>query len=364
MTAAAGGGSIRVVVVDDSAFMRTAIKRMLESEPRIRVVATGTTGREGVDLVLKHRPDVVTMDVEMPDMDGLTALRRIMASRPTHVIMVSSLTTKGSRAAITALRDGAADVFAKDKSHISTRINEIRDDLVARVVALAAHPRRDTPGASAASGGAAASRALTFPRGRFELVCIASSTGGPPVLETLLTAIPRGFELPVVVAQHMPEIFTRSMAERFADLCAVPVRHIEPDSMMEPGVVHICPGGSNTHLRRLGRSTTRFVVDRLPEDTLYYPSANVLFSDAAKRYGASALAVVCTGMGDDGLRGARELHAAGGVVLAQSEETCVVYGMPKAVTQDGLVEASPTPAELAATLAGLAGGTRVGRLAG
>lgn len=339
---------INVLVCDDSTFMRRAITTMLSSDPKVNVVDTAKNGREAVELAMKHRPDVITLDVEMPEMDGLTALREIMAKCPTSVIMLSSLTTEGSRAAMQALRLGAADVLAKDQSQISTKIMSLQNDLLSRVHALAeSKPVRSAP-VKRETG------TLNFRPGQFDLVVIGSSTGGPPVLEKILTRVPAGSKVPIVVAQHMPCVFTKSMAERLNTQCGVPVRHGDDKMPIEPGAVHIAPGGMNTHLRKAGSRLTMHV-SRDPEGTVYYPSANVLFQTAAETCGKRVLAIVLTGMGDDGVRGARVLADAGGVILAQSAETCVVYGMPKAVTQSALATESLSPEQIGDVLARVTG---------
>ena len=339
---------INVLVCDDSTFMRRAITTMLSSDPKVNVVDTAKNGREAVELAMKHRPDVITLDVEMPEMDGLTALREIMAKCPTSVIMLSSLTTEGSRAAMQALRLGAADVLAKDQSQISTKIMSLQNDLLSRVHALTeSKPVRTVP-VKRETG------TLNFRPGQFDLVVIGSSTGGPPVLEKILTRVPAGSRVPIVVAQHMPCVFTKSMAERLNTQCGVPVRHGDDKMPIEPGAVHIAPGGMNTHLRKAGSRLTMHV-SRDPEGTVYYPSANVLFQTAAETCGKRVLAIVLTGMGDDGVRGAKVLADVGGVILAQSAETCVVYGMPKAVTQSALATESLSPEQIGDVLARVTG---------
>ncbi|MBL0926725.1 MAG: chemotaxis response regulator protein-glutamate methylesterase [Phycisphaerales bacterium] len=346
---------IRVVCVDDSAFMRKAISGMLEKEPGIAVVATGKNGREAIELVKIHRPDVLTLDIEMPEMDGLTALRRIMAECPTSVLMLSSLTTEGSRAAIMALDLGAADCLAKDQSQLSLSIGNLRDELVSRVRAIASGGRRGRFHDTVSLPGTP-----VFRPGQFDMICIGSSTGGPPVLETVLTALPPGFPIPVVVAQHMPEVFTRSMAERLDEMCNVPVVHLSDGAPIEAGKVHIAPGGKNAHLRRAGPRRWTVACNRDPAGTLYFPSVDVLLASAATEVGGRTLAVVATGMGEDGVKGAAKLVAAGGTILAQSEETCVVFGMPKAVTQAALSIASLSPKQIGEALRSVAPGAGAG----
>lgn len=335
--------TVKVLIVDDSAFMRKAIASMLKSEHGIQIVGEARDGQEGVELAAKLRPDVITLDVEMPRLDGLNALQKIMAECPAHVIMLSSLTTAGSHAAMTALKLGAADAMAKDASQVSFTITSLKDELVAKVRALGAarKPAARKPGATKIS--VAPTDVPRFKPGQFDLICIGSSTGGPPVLETILTALPESLHPPIVVAQHMPELFTRSMAERLNEACKLKVVHATEGMTLEPRTVYIAPGGKNTHVRRAGTGRLTLEINRDPTGTIYFPSVNALFESAAQATAAHTLAVVLTGMGDDGLNGARPLKAAGGTILAQDEQTCVVYGMPRAVTVAGLVAASLPP---------------------
>lgn len=352
---------LRVLVVDDSAFMRKAISTMLAEDEEIEIVGIARNGREGLEMAASLQPDAVTMDIEMPEMDGLTALRRIMAECPVNVIMLSSLTTEGSHAALTALSLGAADVLAKEQSHVSLGIVKLKGELLRRIKSLGRTrpPRRAVAAACGHSTRtvASASHAPVKPDRllppRLELICIGSSTGGPPVVERILREVPEGFRAPIVIAQHMPEVFTRSMSERLAQICRVPVHHLEHGSAITPGAIHICPGGQNTHLRRVGGKLIA-VVNKEPANTIYYPSADVLFQTAAASAGAGCLGIVLTGIGDDGARGAEELKHAGGVVIGQSAETCVVYGMPRSVYERGLTSAMLSPQELA-SLIGAAG---------
>ncbi|MEM8835210.1 MAG: chemotaxis response regulator protein-glutamate methylesterase [Planctomycetota bacterium] len=335
----------RVLIVDDSAFIRRALNRILSEDAGVEVVGIAHNGREGVELAERLKPDVITMDIEMPEMDGLTALRRIMRQCPTHVIMVSSLTVEGSNAALTALKLGAADVFAKDHSRVANNLDEIGKGLLVRIHALA-----QASNAAPAAPPARDARTPDLKPGQFDLVCIGSSTGGPPVLETLLTKVPRSLDIPIVVAQHMPELFTKSMADRLNALCDVPVVHGCDGLPVKPGVVTILPGGSNGHLKGTAPNRLRLLVNDLPKEALYRPSVDVLLSSAAATSGKRTLGIVATGMGEDGYLGAKELHAADGTLLAQSAETCVVYGMPKRITEEHLASASLSPDLLAQTL--------------
>ncbi len=343
---------MRVLVVDDSAFMRRAVHTMVNSEPGLEVIATARNGKEGLELAGKLRPDVITLDIEMPEMDGLTALRRIMRECPTNVIMVSSLTTEGSVASLQALRLGAADVIAKDHSQVSLTVTNMRDELVRKIRAIGARKHHHKPDRKPTPAKPHA-RIPSLEGKRLDLIAIGSSTGGPPVLETIFAAIPPGFDTPIVVAQHMPELFTRSMAARLNDVCCLEVRHAEDGMTVERGCAYIAPGGQHTHVRKTRLAHWRLDVNDEPADAVYRPSVDALLGSAAEAVGARALGIVLTGIGDDGCAGARELHGKGGVVLAQSQETCVVYGMPKAVTEAGVTQANLSPDELGGALAGL-----------
>ncbi len=343
---------MKVLVVDDSAFMRRAISQMLANDPLIQVVATARNGREAVDLAKKLAPDVITMDIEMPEMDGLTALRQIMRDSPTQVLMLSSLTAEGSIVSLQALRIGAADVLAKDVSQVSLSITNIQNDLLTRVRALGQARNRHAKKTGPVI--AQSEPALRFRPGQFDLVCIGSSTGGPPVLETILAAVPKSMATPIVIAQHMPELFTRSMTERLAELLGRPVHHGVSGMPVERRGIYISPGGKHTHIRKVGLARWELLVSDQPREAIYRPSVDVLLSTGSQVTNGRALGIVLTGIGDDGLLGARELHKQGGTIIAQDEESCVVYGMPKSVTQAGLPAASLNPAQIGALIATLA----------
>ena len=354
MTTPSADTRFRVLVVDDSAFMRKAIRSALERDPEIDVVGNARDGNAAVKLAAELRPDLITMDVEMPGMDGLTALRRIMRESPTRVVMVSSLTTEGSQHALTALKLGAVDAVAKHQNGEHAGAGSTADELLALIAAIRAH---DEPAAAPAPARAPAEDHHT-PRQHAQppdVVCIGSSTGGPPILEQLICAVPKSFKPAVVIAQHMPELFTRSMAARFDELCQRPVVHIEDGQAITPGTIHICPGGTNTHLAHGGGSVVARL-SRKPDETIYFPSVNVLFDTAASIFADRTLAFVLTGMGDDGAQGARSLVDAGATIYAQSAETCTIYGMPKAVVDQHLATAALSPTQLAQALANASGG--------
>ena len=351
---------IKALVVDDSAFMRRAITTMLNSASDIEVIKTGRNGREAVQLAKDLSPDIITLDIEMPEMDGLTALRRIMRQSPTNVIMISSLTTEGSVASLQALRMGAADVLAKDHSTFSINIHSIKNRLIELIRALAknnSHKHRKsshlTTHNQKSSSINSNLRAVDFSKlplripnyqaKQFDVICIGSSTGGPPALETILTQLPQNFDTPIVVAQHMPRLFTESMATRLNDICNIPVKHIKNNMSLKRNTIYIAPGAQHTHIRKAKLANWYFEVNNNPQTAVYKPSVNALLSSASESIGKRTLGIVLTGIGEDGKQGALDLHKQGAPIIAQHPESCVVYGMPKAVTNANIIDASLSP---------------------
>lgn len=355
---------ITVVVVDDSAFMRKALSSMLEKDPEISVVAVGRDGEEGLELVRKHNPDVVTLDIEMPRMDGLTALRRIMMEMPRPVLMVSSLTTEGAESTLKALELGAVDFIPKQLSKVSLDIVRIEDELREKVKEISRRKFLRTPrslraprpvgdggaftssstggagSAGAAGAGGDGPRPVLTPRaGRpvRDIVAIGVSTGGPPAVQKVLSQLPADFPASILIAQHMPAAFTGPFAKRLDGVCRITVKEAENGERLRPGTAYIAPGGK--HLRVDQKiSMVEVVVTPEPTEALYKPSANVLIESVAQAMGRRTLGVILTGMGSDGLEGVRVLKQKGGRALAQSDATCVVYGMPKAIVDAGLAD--------------------------
>lgn len=340
---------VSVVVVDDSAFMRKAIATMLEKDPRIKVVATGRNGEEGLELIRKLQPDVVTLDIEMPRMDGLTALRHIMMEMPRPVLMVSSLTTEGAEATLKAMELGAVDFIPKQLSKVSLDIIKIEEDLRQKVLSVAGRtfrapsrtPARPVPRpqASAAAPGKPSAPRPARARGgqKRDLVAIGVSTGGPPAVQKVLASLPADFPAGILIAQHMPGAFTGPFAKRLNGVSPLNVKEAENGEVFRPGNVYISPGGK--HLRIEQRvSRIEIVVSEQPAEALYKPSANELMTSVANGVGRRALGVILTGMGNDGKEGVKVLKEKGGRALAQSDATCVVYGMPKAIVDAGLAD--------------------------
>ena len=335
---------ITVLVVDDSAFMRKAISTMLDKDPGIKVVGMARDGQEGLDMVRKLNPDVVTMDIEMPRMDGLTALRHIMMEAPRPVLMVSSLTTEGAEATLKAMELGAVDFIPKQLSKVSLDIIKIEKDLIERVKTVAArrmrHARtRPAPMARPAATGRPVPRPVPSAAGRpiRDVVAIGVSTGGPPVVQQILSSLPEDFPAGIVIAQHMPAAFTGPFAKRLDAVSRISVKEAENGDVLRPGCAFVAPGGRHVVLEQK-ISRIDVVVTEEPREALYKPSANVLISSVAEAVGKRGLGVILTGMGSDGCEGVRELKGRGGRALAQSDSTCVVYGMPKAIVDENLAD--------------------------
>ena len=353
MAAAIPGKQIRIIVVDDSAFMRKALTMMLESDPAIKVIATARDGEEGVEKVRHLKPDLVTMDIEMPRMDGLAALRQIMATTPVPVMMISSLTTDGARATLDALEMGAVDFIPKGLSYVSLDIVKIKDELLAKIKnivqrksLLMSRFRLERSGAPAAvpavqqwpalppRGAARARHRRNHPIG---LIAIGSSTGGPLALQQVIPRLPRNFPVGILVAQHMPPMFTASLAERLNQMSAVSVREATDGEPVEPGTVLIAPGGKHLTVKKYA-ARPRAAVSARPVETVYHPCIDVTMRSVAAAYGRMAMGVILTGMGTNGVVGLGEIKSQGGIVIAQNAETCVVYGMPKAAIEAGLAD--------------------------
>jgi two-component system, chemotaxis family, protein-glutamate methylesterase/glutaminase len=342
---------IRILVVDDSAFMRKALTMMLESDPMIKVVGSAHNGEEGIAKVKQLKPDLVTMDIEMPRMDGLTALRHIMANDPVPVMMVSSLTTDGATATLDALELGAVDFIPKQMSYVSLDIVKIKDDLLVKIKNIVARKhilmaqfrtRRSFQDVSGKTPMPTPPGRLAYMKPgkrqhKLDLVAIGSSTGGPPALQAVIRALPRNFPVGIIISQHMPPMFTKSLAERINGLAQVAVREAVDGDAIEPGVVLLAPGGKHITVKRYG-GKTRAVVSEEPKSALYKPCVDVMLNSVASVFGRTAMGVILTGMGNNGVVGARALKREGGVLIAQNEETCVVYGMPRAVVEAKIVD--------------------------
>ncbi|MFJ5300367.1 chemotaxis response regulator protein-glutamate methylesterase [Pseudomonas sp. RC10] len=365
--------AVKVLVVDDSGFFRRRVSEILSSDTTIQVVGTATNGKEAIEQALALKPDVITMDYEMPMMDGITAVRHIMQRCPTPVLMFSSLTHEGARVTLDALDAGAVDYLPKNFEDISRNPEKVKQMLCEKVHTISRSNRRfsgyssapvapspaptapapstgslrspaPTPGATTrpapapAPTRAPAAHAPTSPapkRKAYKLVAIGTSTGGPVALQRVLTQLPANFPAPIVLIQHMPAAFTKAFAERLDKLCRISVKEAEDGDILRPGLALLAPGGKQMMVD--GRGAVKI----LPGDERlnYKPCVDITFGSAAKSYGDKVLAVVLTGMGADGREGARLLKQGGSHIWAQDEASCVIYGMPMAIVKADLADA-------------------------
>ena len=325
--APSAGRSIRVLVVDDSAFMRRAVEKLLSAVPGITVVGSASDGLEGIQKALQLRPDVITMDVEMPRMDGVKAVGEIMQTVPTPVVMVSTLTSEGTATAIRAMEAGAVECVGKP-SGLSADLVNVGERLQEAVVrASSARLLRRRPGALPAPIISLPKQPLP-PTQRIaarNLLVIGSSTGGPPALTEVVPHLPANLQASVVVVQHMPAGFTNALARRLDALSPLPVTEAAEGDVLAAGHVYIAPGDFHLVITR----EKRVHLDQGPQQHGVRPSVDITLDSVTDVYGRLASCAILTGMGRDGADGAAKLEAAGGKVIAQDEATCVVYGMPR-----------------------------------
>ena len=366
--------AVKVLVVDDSGFFRRRVSEILSADPNIQVVGTATNGKEAIDQALALKPDVITMDYEMPMMDGITAVRHIMQRCPTPVLMFSSLTHEGARVTLDALDAGAVDFLPKNFEDISRNPEKVKQLLCEKVHSISRSNRRfsayrapapvaaptptptptptpapapvnsfagssPTPRPAAApvpSRAAASAPSSPAPKRKaYKLVAIGTSTGGPVALQRVLSQLPANFPAPIVLVQHMPAAFTKAFAERLDKLCRISVKEAEDGDILRPGLALLAPGGKQMMID--GRGAVKI----LPGDERlnYKPCVDITFGSAAKSYGDKVLAVVLSGMGADGREGARLLKQSGSAIWAQDEASCVIYGMPMAIVKANLADA-------------------------
>jgi two-component system, chemotaxis family, protein-glutamate methylesterase/glutaminase len=341
---------IRVLVVDDSSVVRRVVAGILSADPQISVVGSAPNGRVALARIEEAPPDLVVLDLEMPEMDGLHMLEELRKTHPRlPVVVFSTLTHRGAIATLDALALGATDYVTKPTS-VSTAGGDVAGvgaTLLEKVKTFglaAAHARSSTRVAAAnASSEAAAAQGRSVAR-RIDVVAIGVSTGGPNALAIVLPSLPAGFSVPVLVVQHMPPLFTKLLAERLASACALRVREGIDGARLEPGDVWIAPGDFHMKVRR-DPAGARIEIDRSPPENSCRPAVDVLFRSAAGAFGAGTLGVVLTGMGRDGSRGSTAIAGAGGRVVVQDEATSTVWGMPGAIAESGIADAVlPLPA--------------------
>lgn len=351
---------IKVMIVDDSAVVRQSVRQILEREPGIEVIGAASDPVFALGHMQRQWPDVIVLDIEMPRMDGLTFLKKIMSERPTPVVICSSLAESGASATMQALASGAVSIITKPKLGVKQFLEDSSNDVVQAVKAAArANARRLAPRASSAAPapklsaeavisaaglGSGASMLRTTER----LVAIGTSTGGTQALEAVLRRMP-ATAAGIVIVQHMPERFTAMFAERLNSLCEIEVREARHGDRVIPGLALIAPGGKHMMLARSGAQYRVEVVDG-PLINRHRPSVDVLFRSCAKFAGKNAVGVIMTGMGDDGARGLKEMHDAGAATIAEDESTCVVFGMPKEAIRLGAVDRVLPLDEIAAAI--------------
>lgn len=354
--------AIKVLVVDDSSFFRRRVSEIINSESRLEVIDVATNGREAVDKAQRLKPDVITMDIEMPVMDGISAVREIMAANPTPILMFSSLTHDGAKATLDALDAGALDFLPKKFEDIARNRDEAVSLLQQRVIQIASkkafmrrpvvsRPATSLPTPASPSSllnrTSSSTSSLTQSRPvvasarfkasgkKYQLTAIGTSTGGPVALQKILTKLPANYPHPIVLIQHMPATFTAAFASRLNSLCKIQVKEAEDGDVLRPGVAYLAPGGKQMMLEgRPGAAKLRIIDGG--ERMNYKPCVDVTFGSASKIYGDKVLSMVLTGMGADGREGARMLKNAGATIWAQDEDSCVVYGMPQAVAKAGI----------------------------
>jgi two-component system, chemotaxis family, protein-glutamate methylesterase/glutaminase len=388
--------TIRVLVVDDSSFFRRRLTEILSQDAELEVIATANNGKEAVEKALALRPDVITMDIEMPVMDGISAVREILKVQRTPILMFSSLTHEGAKATLDALEAGAIDFLPKKFEDIARDKAEAADVLRQRVKTVARRrvisrpsslsgtssaalpPRTSSvptasatatraPLAQSLAARALAERAELQSRAaersepqrsahfdssgkNYKLVAIGTSTGGPVALQQIITALPANFPLPIVLIQHMPAAFTGAFASRLNSLAKIEVKEAADNDVLRPGVAYLAPGGKQMLVDgNENQARLRVREDDSPRIT-FKPSVDITFGTAAKVFNDKVLAIVLTGMGSDGREGARLLKQSGSRIWAQDEASCVVYGMPQAVTAAGLTDVEVALADVAARI--------------
>lgn len=362
--------TVSVLIVDDSSFFRKRLSEILGASGQITVVGTASNGREAVEQAEKLRPDVITMDYEMPVMDGITAVREILRKHPIPVLMFSSLTYEGARVTLDALEAGAVDFLPKNFEEIAGNSSQLQKILVERVVSIARSrpsssgsthargPQVAAAGVTTAADRAAAPAALQgrplaerpaavaavagperyqrrTPSRHYSVVAIGTSTGGPVALQNVLIGLPASFPAPLILVQHMPASFTQAFAERLNRSCQIQVRQAEDGDLLRPGLALLAPGGKQMMVEnRGGQGRIRILPgdDRLN----YKPSVDITFGSLARSFPGKTLGIVLTGMGADGREGCRMMKQSGSIVWSQDEKSSVIYGMPMAVAKAGL----------------------------
>ncbi len=340
---------IKVLVVDDSSFFRRRITEFLSSDSSIEVIGQAVDGLDAVEKAIQLNPDVITMDIEMPRLDGISAVKKIRETKSTPILMFSSLTHDGAKATFEALDAGASDFLPKKFEDIATEKSDAIKTLCERVKSLAKKPATTTSESIIKIPPALRALSATSSKG-YQLAVIGASTGGPVAVEKVLKTLPANYSLPILLIQHMPGSFTGAFAERLNKLCAITVKEAQEGDVLQPGTAYIAPGGRQMCLKKNGRGNTISIEDG-PASSTYKPSVDFTFNSIAEAYRGRVLAIVMTGMGSDGCVGTRLLREKGATVWAQDEASCVVYGMPMAVVKENLVDKVMSVDEIGMSLA-------------
>jgi two-component system chemotaxis response regulator CheB len=340
---------IRVLVVDDSAYVRKVIKKMLSRSPFIEVVGTAHDGLEALEKVEQLKPDVITLDLIMPGMDGKEFIREQMTKNPLPIVVVS-IADQGGEKVLNALDAGAIDFIQKPTALAIDRILDISDELINKVKEAAKIPLKKIPLKPPQLQPDFPKISLPFQAKNIDIVALGISTGGPQALTYLIPQLPLDFPVPLVVVLHMPVGYTKMFAERLDKISAVRVVEAEEGDLICPGVVTIAQAGRHLVLERQSNDSVIVHLDAQPLDTLHRPSVDVMFQSVADIYGERVLGVVMTGMGEDGKQGAAWIKARGGSIITEAESSCIVYGMPRAVVEAGLSDQSVPLEKMAQTI--------------
>jgi two-component system, chemotaxis family, protein-glutamate methylesterase/glutaminase len=325
---------VKVLIADDSAFMRTALSRMIESDRCLRVVGTAQTGLEAIEKIRTLQPDVVTLDIDMPGLNGIETLKRVMAESPRPVIMVSSLTQAGAESTVEALGLGAFDYIPKQLNYISLDIIKVQDELVTKIKAAArSRHRGPTPKPRPVQPAAVTPAAIP---GAPTIVAIGTSTGGPKALQEILPALPANLPAALLVVQHMPIGFTGPFAKRLNTLCHLTVHEAEAGMPVQPGHVYLAAAGKHMTVHR-SASEVVLLAPATPSNVLHMPSVDVMMLSVAEVFESLAMGIIMTGMGADGSLGMEAIFRKGGLTLGQDEATCAVYGMPRSCAELGIL---------------------------
>ncbi|WP_077617834.1 protein-glutamate methylesterase/protein-glutamine glutaminase [Bacillus sinesaloumensis] len=347
---------VNVLIVDDSAFMRKLITSFLQEDPRINVVGTARNGIDALDKIKKYNPDVVTLDVEMPEMNGIEALRQIMNEYPRPVVMLSSTTKEGAENTLLAIQYGAVDFISKPSGSISMDLHLIKDEMVSKVL-LAGKVNVDLLKKPLNIQEETTNKLVDYSKIELDsnvnvkkIVCMGTSTGGPRALQQVLPKFPKNFPSPIVIVQHMPAGFTKSLADRLNGLCEITVKEAENGEFLKAGTAYIAPGGFHMKIKKIG-TTLAVNIDETEIRNGHRPSVDVLFESISEIKGIPKIAVIMTGMGSDGSNGLIKLKETGQVFsIAESKDTSIVFGMPKAAIETNLVDKVDNLDDIASTV--------------